>query len=396
MAVATTTTFAPALKTLWPQKRYISAVYKKNPLLALLAKDEKFTGANLVLALRYSDQQGRSSTLAKAITNKSASAGKAFTLTRAKDYAAGSIETEVILASEDNPGALAKALDTESSSLMNAITRSLAVKVYGDGSGAIGRVAAAGVAGNVITLATTEDISNFEVGMVCDANTTKTGAVGTLRGVATITAVDRNLGKITFNTATAQVNDYLYVDGDYDAPIKGLAAWFPATAPAATAFFGVDRTTDSRCYGQIIDISAMNPEEGLVKALYMQDIQGGISDYVFMHNLDFVNVENALGSKVTYEDLRVGEIGFRVIKVNGPKQPSKLLSDFNCPRYTGFSLQMDCCKLYSLGKAPRILNVDGLELLRGATTDDNELRIAYYAQFGCEIPVANANLALPQ
>lgn len=398
---ATTTTFAPALKTLWPTGRYLNAVYKDNPLLALLPKMERFVGKNLVLPVRYTDQQGRSSVFATAQANKSATAGKDFTLTRAKDYAVGSIETELILAGEEDPGSLASALDTESDGLMNAIVRSLAIKLYGDGSGAIGRAAASGgVSSNTVTLSNPEDISNFEVGMKIQANPNKTGNSGSMRsGTGTITSIDRNAGTFTCSgglpTSTAN-DDYFYVHGDYDAPIKGLAAWVPTSAPSSTSFFGVDRTPDvTRLGGQRHDISSLSPEEGFVKALFLMDRERSRPDYAFANPSDIINVQHALGSKVVYDQLSVGGIGFRAIEVHGPKKTCKLMSDMNCPKGYSWALEMQYWKLYSLGKAPRILNVDGQEILREYNADSNEIRMAYYAQLGCEFPGSAAVLTLP-
>jgi hypothetical protein len=392
---ATATTFAPALKTLWPQKRYNSIVYSHNPFLALIPKHENFLGKNLVLALRYKDGQGRSSTFAKAQANKGATAGVDFTLTRAKDYWLGSIETEVLLASKGNEGALAQALDTESTAGMNAITRSLATALWGSGTGTIGRRLS--ISSSTVTLHTAEDITNFEVGMKLTVHATDGGDARDTGAVITVTVVNRDAGTFDFTgTVSGHTNDdYYVVEGDLNAKVKGVRAWVPDSAPAATTFFGVNRTADAtRLGGLRIDISSMNPEEGLVHALYRLGREGGNAGHVFMNHGDFVNVQNSLGSKVIYDQLQCGDIGFQCIKVNGPKGPAKLLADFNVPKGRGFAMQMDTWGLYSLGKAPRILNVDGMELLREYNADANELRIAYYAQLGCEFPGFNANLAL--
>lgn len=394
---ATQSTMAYALKTLWPQKRVENQVYKNNPFLAMVRKDEKFTGANMVLATQYADSQGRSSVFATALANKGAHAGAKFLLTRAKDYWLGSVDTETILSSKDDPGSLVDALERETKSGMNAITRSLAVKTYGDGSGAIGAVGS-GTA-SPITLATIQDITNFEVGMKITANPNKTGNAGTMRsGTGTITAINRDTGVITYSGTITSIapNDYLYQEGDYDAPIKGLLAWLPVSAPTSTAFFGLDRSVETtRLGGCRIDISSQSPEEGLINAAFSLGREGGSPDYLFGNHEDVKNIQYALGSKVQYEDLKVGEIGFQALKVNGPTGVIKVLADRNCPKGYSFLLQMDTWALHSLGKAPRILNVDGNELLREYNADANEIRMAYYAQLGCTAPGWNAILTMP-
>ncbi len=80
--------------------------------------------------------------------------------------------------------------------------------------------------------------------------------------------------------------------------------------------------------------------------------------------------------------------------INGPRGPIKIVPDQNCPSDTAFMLQMDVWKLYSLGKAPKILDTDGLKMLREAASDAVEVRIGYYAQLGCRAPGFNVNLKL--
>ena len=88
-------------------------------------------------------------------------------------------------------------------------------------------------------------------------------------------------------------------------------------------------------------------------------------------------------SKVQYVDLKVNaEIGFRGILMNGPRGPIKVVPDQNCPSDRAFMLQMDTWKLYSLGKAPKILDTDGMKMLREASSDSVEVRVGYYAQLG--------------
>ena len=57
-------------------------------------------------------------------------------------------------------------------------------------------------------------------------------------------------------------------------------------------------------------------------------------------------------------------------------------------------LTMNVWKLYSLGKAPKILDTDGLKMLRESTSDAVEVRVGYYAQLGCRAPGFNVNIQL--
>lgn len=100
-------------------------------------------------------------------------------------------------------------------------------------------------------------------------------------------------------------------------------------------------------------------------------------------------------SKVQYVDLKANaEIGFRGIMINGPRGPIKVVADQNCPSDRAFMLQMNTWKLYSLGKAVRIQDADGMKFLRESTADALEVRIVSWAQLGCRAPGFSCNIRL--
>lgn len=393
------TNFAHALKTLYPQSRTKEMTYKSNPLLAMLPKNENAGGENIVLSMRYADPQGRSATFATAKANKGNQAGIKFTLTRAQDHGFASVSDEVVLASKGNEHALLKAYDSEIEGAFNGLVRSAAIAAYGDGSGKIGQVGSVG--SGVITLASpTSDVTNFEYGMKIVANPTLTGTSGNMRsGVGTVTDVDRgDTPTVTYSGTITSIaaNDYLYVEGDYDAKIKGLAAWLPSSV-TATTFFGVDRTADATRLGGVrYDGSSGTIKDALIKGLMRVGREGGSPDYGFMNFEDFANLELELDTRVQYVDVEaMPGIGFRGIKVVGPKQNVTIIPDMNCPKGTCFMLQMNTWKLFSLGKVPHITQLDGNKALRESDSAGQEIRLAYYAQLGCEAPGYNARISLP-
>ena len=188
-----------------------------------------------------------------------------------------------------------------------------------------------------------------------------------------------------------------YQIGDYDAKIKGLDAWLPSTAPASTdSFFSVDRSSDTTRLGGIrFDASSLPLEEGLIGAAARVAREGGKPDVCFVNYSNFADLEKALGSKVSYVEKNIKpEIGFRGILIHGPRGPINVIPDQNCPNGVAYMLQMDVWKLYSLGKAPKILDSDGLKFLRESTADAVEARVGYYAQLGCRAPGFNVRVGL--
>ena len=299
--------------------------------------------------------------------------------------------------------ALDGAATVEIDGAIESATRSLASSIFRSGSGSIGQVLA-GSTSTTLTLTNAEDVVNFEVGMTVVFSATD-GLTSVESGTALIVGVDREFGILTFSSALTSINggvgpatsDYIFVQGDYAGKISGLSAWLPNTAPTlGNFFFGVDRSADpSRLAGIRYDGSALPIEEALVSAAALVGREGGNPDYCFLAYSKYAELEKALGSKVVYIDLKVKpEIGFRGILVHGPRGPISVVPDQNCPHDHAFMLSMQYWKLYSLGKCPKILDTDGLKMLRDSSADSVEVRIGYYAQLGCRAPGFNANIYL--
>ena len=325
-------------------------------------------------------------------------------MTRNHDYSIASIDNETLEASKGNANAFLEAATTEIDGAINSITNSLATAIYGTGSGSLGRIANSSFATVSLQLSDLESVVAFEVGMILVASATD--GTGTVRaGQLSIVAVNRDSGVITVDqnisagiAAIAQ-NDYLFVKGDYGQKIKGLRAWLPDTAPTSTPFFSVDRTSDAtRLAGIRVDGTNMPIEEALIKAANRVAREGGKPDHVFVSFNKFNDLVNSLGAKVQYvqEQVKAGQgyVGFQTIQIHGPRGVIKVVPDRSCPSDRAFMLQMDVWKLYSLGKCPRILEADGLKMLRDATSDAMTVRVGYYAQLGCRGPGFNANIAL--
>jgi hypothetical protein len=366
-----------------------------------MPKYETFGGKNLPIPIIYGNPQGTSSTFTNAQANKTSSKLKDFVLTRSKQYALASIDNETLEASKGNANAFLEAATTEIDGALHSASRAIAVAMYRTGSGSIGKIAS-GQTTATITLSDIESVTNFEVGMTLVASTADGGGA-VKAGTAQISEVNRDLGTVTFPAAlntligTIAANDFLFVQGDYDLKVKGLLAWLPSVAPTTgDNFFGVDRSSDtSRLAGIRFDGSAMPIEEALIGAASRAAREGAKPDYCFMSYSKYADLEKALGPKTQYIDMKVNaEIMFRGIQVNGPRGPIKVVPDQNCPNDRAFMLQMDVWKLYSLGKAVKILDSDSLKMLRDSNADSVEVRCGGYLQVGCRGPGKNVNISL--
>lgn len=409
MAGLDLTSFDKALKDHYTPYKVQNMVYKDNPLLAMLPKMKEFGGRQLPIPVIIGDPQGRSRSFTRAQTRAGQTSARvvSFNLTRVHDYGISTIDNETLEASKKDIDAFLEAKTTEIDGLINSLTRSLAIALYHGGYGDIGVIATAGISTTTITLATTSDVTNFEVGQELDLSASV--ATDTLRAYGSsgngliVTNVNRSTGVITFGynvtdatngIPTAAAGDYIFVRGDREdsatasrLKVAGLGAWNPYTTPTSTTFFGVDRSVDpTRLAGTRFDGSTAPIEEALVDALVLNAREGGSVDHFFMPYAQYGNLEKSLGSKVQYVDLKVGEVGFRGISINGPKRTVTCVPDQNCPGNRIHGVDMAAVKLCSLGEVVRVLNSDGLQFLRQASADGVEIRYGYYANLGCWSP----------
>lgn len=406
------TTFDAALKELYTDQKVENLVYKNNPFLALVPKDENFYGDSKPIPVVYGNPQGRSASFSRAQTRGALESSKLvkFLLTRVKDYGICTIDNETLLASSKNIGAFVEAKAVEIDGIIQGLTRSLAIAQFKSGWGAIGQIGS--ISTTTITLSQPDDVTNFEVGqelMVAAAEATgATRAVGTSTNGLFVTRVDRSAGTITFGfnvtdatngIPTAAANDFIFVRGDRDesaSPVRrkvtGVEGWIPVTSPTSgDSFFGVDRSVDAtRLAGQRFDGRSIPIEEALIEGSTLVAREGGSPDHIFLNYSKYADLEKALGSKVQYADLKVGEVAFRGIIVNGPNGVMKVIPDQNVAVNRAYILQLDTWLHMSLGKAVRVIDTDGLQMLRQSSADGVEVRYGYYANLSCTAPAYNA------
>lgn len=405
MAGMDLTSIDPHLKTLYP-KGVQWEILKESPLLAMIQKDTEFTGRNKVIDVIYAGNRARSATYATARANTSSTSAKAFTITRKKNYAYGTIDREAMLAAKKgNTGALIDALATETRSMVSAYKQDMGADVYSDGSGMRARLSSSTtLASTTAVLATASDAVHFEVGDVLNFGPNANGT--SLRsGSVTVTGVNRDPATSTLTTSanlstvTSIANtDYIFKAGDAAAKPTGIGGWIPATAPTAgDSFFGVDRSADPmRLAGLRFDASNYNHHEALIRGLNFAKTYQVTPKDIFMHPEDFGALELILDSKKAYEDVEAAGIGFSALTVNGPAGKCRIFSDGWAPKGTAFALDLEYWTLNSLGDVPDWVTEDGSKLQRlGSAGDGFEFMLAGYYQFGCEAPGQNLRLILP-
>lgn len=407
--------FSAVFKRHYTREEVQLLTYRNRPLLALMEKDEEFNGDVLPIPIGYANPQGRSATFSYALANQNPTQYKSFNLTPATNYATVNIDRRTMLASEKAPiDAWLKARISETDNAIDTVANDIAIDLFGNGSGARSQIATNAsypVTGTTIQVITNRDIQKFEVGQTLVFGPNANGS-GIRAGQAQVVGITRDVsttgGLLVFQSAlngliTGVANgDYIFVQGDPTFKMTGLAAWLPATSRPTVGggdnFFGVDRSADVvRLAGVYFDGSALSIEESFVQGLGVSNQEGGAPDYGFVNYRQWANLENALGSRIRYAEVDLPEIkfGMRGIQLQGPTGPVTILADRYCPDGLAYLLQMDTWTLYSTGPAPAIVDEDGNVLLRSASTDGFDIRVAAYLQPGCRAPGKNTVINLP-
>lgn len=414
-----------ALKELYknPNEFMKDLVYAKNPLLALLPKDESEDGLGgkyMPIPIQYANPQGRSHTFAIAQSNQAPSGVDSFFVYSTSDYQIASITGQLMDQSKTSASAFVDIAKREIDKSMKNFSNNIAFELFGDGSGTRGFIASTDSSlapTYVITLSDVSQVVQFEEQMTL-VNYTITGSPSVISAISASTAViqkvDRTSGKLTVlasavDASWASAGKGLGVQGDIFAgtvavgpgkPLCGLGAWIPKTAPTTgDLFWGVDRSKDpTRLGGLRYDASSLSIEEGVTEALAIAAREGASPDVMFINFKSYAALVNSLGAKVQYVSASHDEVetGFKGILFQSAYGPVTVIADRSCPVKTAYILQMDTWKIRSTGKMPKILTygVEGLQGLRQANADALEVRMGYYGNLTCSAPGLNLVVTL--
>lgn len=412
-----------ALKELYSDsKDYMKdLVYKENPFLALVPKNESpdgFAGKYIPVPLEYGTPQGRSHAFANAQGQQTATSLASFFVYVIQDYQLVTITNLLMEQTKSDAGAFVDAAKLQLDGGFRNITNNIAFELFGDGSATRGYIGSGAlVSGSTydIQLLDPQAIVQFEVGMLLINYTNSGSVISALSATtASIISVNRAAGSIrvlasSVDASWATAGKALGINGDIVAgaiatgsnlALSGLAAWLPVIAPSSgDNFWGVDRSVDStRLAGLRFDASAQTIEEGITNALAFVNREGGKPDLCIMDFQSYAALVNSLGAKVQYVQVKHDEVevAFEGITFQSAYGRVTVLADRSCPAQRAYLLTMSTFKLRSLGKVPHILTygMEGLEGLRVGNADALEIRIGYYGNLICSAPGWNCVVTL--
>lgn len=389
------TAFDAMMKKLYPPGRPFNLASRKRTFLSKVQKKDGFVGKDLAIPIITANPMGRSRTFSTAQTQGAQSYAQGtrnvFTLTRSHDYGVVYIDAETIYASANNEGAFVSALKDQVDNMLDQLGHSLSISLYGLGGGAIGRRAS--INSNTITLESADSAKYFFKGMALNAGPNEDGSsLRTNTGTPYVTAVDWDAGTVTVDDATKigsfSNNDYLFPLDDATLPFKGLAGWIPLTTPSATAFYGVDRTSDPvRLAGCRLDSPTSSIYESIMKIAERISETGGDADWCFLSHTNFNNLAKDLSTRIEYEGGGgTADMGFEYINIHTSAGKTTVMPDPDCPSTKGYVLTSKSWTFHHMEELPHVVRDDGISALRQSSADGIEVRGRYWGALGCKAP----------
>jgi hypothetical protein len=403
MAAMTDTDLLPVLKEIYPGGSVPRELqFGKSPTLSMMRTDtESAYGEHIKIPVKYGNPQGVGAVLSTAQTNNSNAKWKAFEVDTIDYYGVVKITGRAIDKSKKDRGSFVRGLKQQSDGIIYSVRRRLTHNLFRNHGGALGQVSSFST--DTVTLTNVRDTRYFEPDQVIVSDTTD-GTSGTVNaGSVTIEAVSRSGGTLTATAnwatgiASIAANDYLFIESDFGQMMYGFESWIPSTDPTSTSFLGVDRSSDPvRLGGCRADYSGTPIEEAVQDMLRTVYDEGGEPDVIILSTDNWTNFAKALGTKVEYGERSSydAEVGFKTIKVMGPAGEVDVMADPDAQGNVAWVMTMNTWTLHSMGEFIRVLDDDGLPVLRESTSDGVEMRVVSRPQVACEAPGWNGRFTI--
>lgn len=399
------------LKSIWDDEVH-DFQYEDAVFYGLIEKDTSWDGIYQYVTVKIGNGGGHGSTFDAAKRNKGPSNFEKFQIETADNFALWSVDNKLITLSRNQRGALMRALQEATEGAQSKFKRRIVRQLWGTGGGSIGKVSS--ISTVYLTLTDVNDVRNFDIGDVCvfandDGYLATAGVFGSTRQVV---GIDETDGIIEFDTTLATIsglgaNDYVFIDGDYNAVMKGVPFYVTTSDPGVssipTTAWGVTRTTHpTHLAGHRFTGDQNQIAEEIMTALTKAFRRNAKTTHIFIEPELFNEFAMSLeSSRVRYADEKVGKVGYTGIEV--VSQSGKTVKCFGDPAVRKspsgnslvWGLNMDTWKLHSAEEYPMWLTADGeKKFLTEENANAREGRIGGYAQAYTRAPGENWVLEL--
>jgi hypothetical protein len=396
------TTFDPMLKDHYAPGPVAQMAYQKNKALGMLNKSSKRPGGGRkwVQPISYALPGGGSSDFATAMaaTNNNTEYDAA-EVPRTKHYRKAQVDNETIEATASGDmDAFEPAFD-EFDRAIQAESNWINFRFFRSKLGEIGKMTNTGFATAVLQLDDFAGVWGVRKGDVVRlADSTPALRTGTL----TVLTVQRKAGTITMTgnisagVAAAATNDWVILQGDFQAAPAGLADWCPDTdAGKATTLYNLARASDPDMLGGLlIDGTDGRPvHEVLIDMAVELDNIGAEPDIVFMNPRAVGTLTKQIEGKwvVTqaagYNGKKYANIGYKGYQVTLEGHEMTIYTDRCCQTKRIWMGDWSVLTMFSAGPAPNFLQKRAGSIIKvSETADAYEARVGEYMNFASKAP----------
>jgi hypothetical protein len=382
------------------QSKRKTPAYDKVP-----SKYDDFDGNLLEFPFNQDMPVGVSPSFAKAKTNASSSAFDRWQMTtRKKLYGFLTIDGEAMRASRKDIGAWLRVRQKETNEIRDYMKMVLGGHAFwGDGAGDLAQVSA--VAGGPpvtsITLVNKRDAVKFHKGQRLQGNPNRTGNAGTLRdAIYRVDGINRGTGVLTVvrisGAADVAANDYLYLDGAYDAFPLGVRAFLPSVDPGTggvpAALLGMTRTDDvTMKSGFRVSWQGSIAETAKLLCADMGQYFDSQDSAIWMSRYNWFRLEQEMESagRVVRDQSAPARFGSSGIVLQTPEGDITCVSDPYAPADAFYLLNSSTWETHHLDPLIHVIDDDGLAAIRQTDDDGIEIRLRHWGENICQRPFMN-------
>lgn len=417
---STLASFDPFIKDNFTKEKTPLLVNENHPFLDMLGEPMEVSGDPWVVPAIDHNPQGYGGTLAKAQAGSSQTSGGnigGFKWTVSMgDYAAVvEIGDKVIAASRNDVGAFFQNKKEEIEGLYRGWGDIFESYMLRDGGHSLGSFT---ISSGVCTLVNKQDIRNFETGQILDVSandgTSTAHVIIASAGLGYVVAVNYNTGVFTVaatsgGTAATPTNwtgtMYAFRTGDFGGDtspnriVFGYGSFCPAADPSATSFEGVVRTVDivKRSGVRLVaaDVAGMGIEQRLKKLATKMSSRGKPGKKVLIHDEQWLQLATSFEARGNRPiDGKTGIFSYPKLQMASPKGVMDIFASSFMPVDAAYMFDPEAIRFATYDGFPKVINGDGLQMLRKATTNDYEFRLHSYPGYVHRIPPATGRCPL--
>lgn len=396
-------------KTVYLGRNLANQSKRKTPAYdAVTTKSDDFDGNLLEFPFNQDLPVSVSPNFTKAKNGASASTFDRWQLTtRKKLYGFLTIDGEAMRAARKDIGAWLRLRQKETNEIRDYMKMVLGGHAFwGDGAGNIAQILAVTGSAPVtsFTLVNKRDAVKFHKNQRLEFCATRTG--GTVKAtVYKVTSINRTTGSIGVSQISGAVdpaaNDYVYLEGAYDAFPLGVQAFLPSADPGTGTIpgtlLGMDRTDDT-----------------VMKAGFRGSWQGSISEtakllcadmgqyfdsqesalWVSRYNWFRLEQEQEAAGRVVRDQSAVARFGAPGLVLQTPEGDVTVVSDPYCPNDAGFLLNNSTWETHHLDPLIHVIDDDGLAAIRQTDDDGIEIRLRHWGENICQRPFMNGRIEI--